>query len=189
MTDLKWLAPMAGPPCSIHFNPKTQRVDTMFNRKLKARIAELEQRINKANEALFRSVCEEKRLQVKLKEANSELKEWRQCYAPLAVIPIKAKRLVGIKFNALFNGLYQPTNFKSGPGACGKDVKWFDVREGDRHLTIIQHHTDGSHKEFIYRLSDIDGRIQKDYEDVTLQGKDAEAERTTIKIDRIARFV
>lgn len=161
----------------------------MFNRKLKARIAELEQRLNNTQQELYRSIGNERDLSRKLKEANSELKEWRQCYAPLAVIPIKAKRLVGIKFNALFNGLYQPTHFKSGPGACGKDVKWFDVREGERHMTIVQHHTDGSHKEFIYRLSDIDGRIQKDYEDVTLKGEDAKAERSRTKLDRMVRIV
>lgn len=160
----------------------------MFNRKLKARIEELEQRLTNTQQELYSSIGNGQSLSRKLKEANVELNEWRQCYAPLAVIPVKAKRLVGIKFNALFNGLYQPTNFKSGPGTCGKDVKWFDIREGERLLTIIQHHTDGSHKEFIYRLSDIDGRIQKDYEDVTLKGEDAKEERSRTKLDRIVQF-
>ncbi|QEG09676.1 hypothetical protein CPT_Peacock_014 [Escherichia phage Peacock] len=85
--------------------------------------------------------------------------------------------MVGLKFKALFNSLYQPTEFKTGPGACGKIVTHFTTSRDERTLTIHQHHTDGSQKDFEYRLSDIDGRIQYDYEQVKVYGQEAERER------------
>lgn len=91
--------------------------------------------------------------------------------------PLKAMRMVGIKFNALFDGRYQKTEFKTGVGPCGKNVKWFHVTKDERRLCIRQYHVDGSHKDFEYRLSDIDGRIQYDHEEVFLFGEDAELER------------
>lgn len=82
-----------------------------------------------------------------------------------------------LKFKALFNGLYQPTEFKTGPGPCGKT------------LTIHQHHTDGSQKDFEYRLGDIGGRIQYDYELVTVYGEEAERERRLQALRNIPRFI
>jgi hypothetical protein len=91
--------------------------------------------------------------------------------------PVTVKRMVGLKFRALFNGLYQPTEFKTGTGPCGKTVTHFTTSRTERELTIHQHHTDGSQKDFEYRLSDIDGRIQYDYEQVKVYGEEAERER------------
>ncbi|WEU75002.1 hypothetical protein LS3_10 [Escherichia virus LS3] len=85
--------------------------------------------------------------------------------------------MVGLKFKALFNSLYQPTEFKTGPGACGKIVTHFTTSRDERTLTIHQHHTDGSQKDYMLRLSDIDGRIQYDYEQVKVYGQEAERER------------
>lgn len=54
---------------------------------------------------------------------------------------------------------------------------------------LIQKHTDGSHKKFIYRLSDIDGRIQEeDWELVQLVGKEAEDAKYHEAMTRIRRF-
>ena len=112
---------------------------------------------------------EHQRLRDKLNQSE------RKRLAPPAAVTIK--RMVGIKFKALFDGKYQPTEFKTGPGNCGKNVKHFTVTKTDRTLTIHQHHVDDSQKDFEYRLSDIDGRIQYDYELMQVYGEEAERER------------
>lgn len=99
----------------------------------------------------------------------------RKRLAPPAAVTIK--RMVGIKFKALFNGMYQPTEFNTGPGNCGKNVKHFTTSKTERTITIHQHHVDGSQKDFEYRLSDIDGHIEYDYELVKVYGEEAEQER------------
>lgn len=103
-------------------------------------------------------------------------------------VAVKAERLVGIKFTALFEGKYQPTVFQTGLGRCGKEVKWFTVKEDGILLRIYQHHMDGSRKEFVYRTSDIDGRVQYDYEQVVLTGVDAEIEKFNREKKRKARL-
>ena len=143
-----------------------------FNSALKARIAELElhlknsEELNNHKSATIDSLRAEK---TKLVDRVSYLQGKKA--------PIKVKRMVGLKFRALFNGLYQPTEFKTGPGNCGKNVKHFTVTKTDRTLTIHQHHVDDSQKDFEYRLGDIDGRIQYDYELVQVYGEEAERER------------
>lgn len=143
----------------------------MFNRKLKARIAELESRLkvkDATNERLFEKMG---KYVSKVSELEKQIESKRE------VEPFRVKRMVGLKFRALFNGLYQPTEFKTGPGPCGKTVTHFTTSRTERELTIHQHHTDGSQKDFEYRLSDIDGRIQYDYEQVKVYGEEAERER------------
>lgn len=143
----------------------------MFNRKLKARIAELESRLkvkDATNERLFEKMG---KYVSKVSELEKQIESKRE------VEPFRVKRMVGLKFRALFNGLYQPTEFKTGPGPCGKTVTHFTTSRTERELTIHQHHTDGSQKDFEYRLSDIDGRIQYDYENVQVYGEEAERER------------
>ncbi|WBF70039.1 hypothetical protein SFP20_022 [Shigella phage SFP20] len=169
---------MAGLPCSIHPNPTTQRLITMFNRKLKARIAELESNLTKSDEMNDIMRRDNRRLKDKLAVADKKRDPE----------PLQVKRMVGLKFKALFNGLYQPTEFKTGPGPCGKTVTHFTTSRTERELTIHQHHTDGSSKSFEYRLSDIDGRIQYDYENVTVYGEEAERERLMWRAARVARF-
>lgn len=109
---------------------------------------------------------------LKDKLAESE----RKRLTPPAAVTVK--RMVGIEFKALFDGKYQPTEFKTGLGKCGKVVHYFEVtKRDDRTITIHQYHTDGSSKDFEYRLSDIDGRIQYDYEPMQVYGEEAERER------------
>lgn len=162
----------------------------MFNRHLKQRIADLENQLKNDREVIGylkeankRRTKAEENLQSKLELAEGMLKVREKQESPL-----KAERLVGIKFRALFNGFYQPTEFKTGPGTCGKNVKWFTVEDRERDLTIRQHHTDGSRKDFVYRKSDIDGRMQYDFEFIELTGKDAEDERARTVISRRLRF-
>ena len=98
--------------------------------------------------------------------------------------------MVGIKFKALFDGKYQPTEFKIGLGKCGKVVHYFEVtKRDDRTLTIHQYHTDGSSKDFEYRLSDIDGRIQYDYELMQVYGEEAEQVRMVRAFRNSPRFI
>ncbi|AWY03131.1 hypothetical protein HOV18_gp18 [Cronobacter phage GW1] len=154
----------------------------MFNRKLKARIAELESQLktkDATNERLFEKMGKYVK---KVDTLEKQLEAKRE------VEPFRVKRMVGLKFRALFNGLYQPTEFKTGPGPCGKTVTHFTTSRTERELTIHQHHTDGSQKDFEYRLSDIDGRIQYDYENVQVYGEEAERERARYVFLRRQRF-
>lgn len=151
----------------------------MFNRKLKARIEELEQRLKmkdytneRMSEKMGRYVDKISDLERQLDKAVKEPEV------------IYGKRLVNLKFKALFNGFYQDTEFKTGLGKCGKTVTHLAVTQDARLLTIFQYHTDGSHKEFVYRASDIDGRIQKCFENVKLEGLEAEREKSKRKLAR-----
>ncbi|WJJ60297.1 hypothetical protein [Salmonella phage ST21] len=124
----------------------------MFGKsKLKAQIKELSMKVAYLERAVAVRDKDNERLKDKLAESE------RKRLTPPAAITVK--RMVGIKFKALFNGIYQPTEFKTGPGNCGKNVKHFTLSKTERTLTIHQHHVDGSQKDFEYRLSDIDGRI------------------------------
>ena len=141
----------------------------MFGKsKLKAKIKELSVKSAYLERAVAVRDKDNERLKDKLAES-----ERRRLTPPE---PVTVKRMVGLKFRALFNGLYQPTEFKTGPGPCGKTVTHFTTSRTERELTIHQHHTDGSQKDFEYRLSDIDGRIQYDYEQVKVYGEEAERE-------------
>lgn len=151
-----------------------------FNKKLKAQLRNL-QATNKALEVQLGWERTRRDAEVKvnmgLRFENGRLKEALKTKTEEPEVDtVKAERLVGIKFSALFNGKFQPTVFTIGPGNCGKNVKWFTVTHESTLLRIHQYHTDGSRKEFIYRTSDIDGRIQYDYESVELTGIDAATE-------------
>lgn len=142
----------------------------MFGKsKLKAQIKELSMKVAYLERVVKVRDKDNERLKVKLAESE------RKRLTPPAAVTVK--RMVGIKFKALFNGMYQPAEFKTGPGNCGKNVKHFTISKTERTLTIHQHHIDGSQKDFEYRLSDIDGRIQYDYELVKVYGEEAERER------------
>lgn len=151
----------------------------MFNRKLKARIAELESNLKKSDEMNDIMRRDNRRLKDKLAVADKKRDPE----------PLQVKRMVGLKFKALFNGLYQPTEFKTGPGPCGKTVTHFTTSRDERTLTIHQHHTDESSKSFEYRLGDIDGRIQYDYELVRVYGEEAERERIVQALRNRQRFI
>lgn len=151
----------------------------MFNRKLKARIASLEATVQRQDRNLELANREHSRLRAKIQKAEEKHE----------VEPFRVKRMVGLKFKALFNGLYQPTEFKTGPGPCGKTVTHFATSRDERTLTIHQHHTDESSKSFEYRLSDIDGRIQYDYEMVQVYGEEAEQERIVKAFRNSPRFI
>lgn len=140
-----------------------------FNNKVATRLFEAERQLALKEALLDRADAEVARLRAKVRKAAAEQLKTQE--------PVHVKRMVGIKFKALFNGLYQPTEFKTGPGPCGKTVTHFTTSRTERELTIHQHHTDGSQKDFEYRLSDIDGRIQYDYEQVKVYGEEAERER------------
>ena len=151
----------------------------MFNRKLKARIASLEATVQRQDHNLELANREQARLRAKLQKSET-MRESE---------PLRVKRMVGLKLKALFNGLYQPTEFKTGAGPCGKTVTYFTTSRDERTLTIHQHHTDGSQKDFEYRLSDIDGRIQYDYELVQVYGEEAEKERIVQAFRNRPRFI
>lgn len=155
-----------------------------FNSELKARIAELELHLKNSNELnaqKSKTIDDLRETKVKLQSELAYRNKQREA--------IKVKRMVGIKFKALFNGMYQPTEFKTGPGNCGKNVKHFTISKTERTLIIHQHHVDGSQKDFEYRLSDIDGRIQYDYELVQVYGEEAEQERIVQAFRRRPRYV
>ena len=144
----------------------------MFNRKLKERIVYLEKRLDELHDLNNHKSFTIEKMKREAAQMETDLDSFRKQREPVTV-----KRMVGLKFRALFNGLYQPTEFKTGPGPCGKTVTHFTTSRTERELTIHQHHTDGSQKDFEYRLSDIDGRIQYDYEQVKVYGEEAERER------------
>ncbi len=154
----------------------------MFGKsKLKAQIKELSMKVAYLERAVEVRDKDNERMKDKLAEAE------RKRLTPPAAVTVK--RMVGIKFKALFNGLYQPTEFKTGPGPCGKTVTHFTTSRTERELTIHQHHMDGSQKDFEYRLSDIDGRIQYDYELVKVYGEEAEQERIVQAFRNRPRFI
>lgn len=154
----------------------------MFGKsKLKAQIKELSMKVAYWKRAVEARDKDNERLKDKLAES-----ERRRLTPPE---PVTVKRMVGLKFRALFNGLYQPTEFKTGPGTCGKTVTHFTTSRTERELTIHQHHMDGSQKDFEYRLSDIDGRIQYDYELVKVYGEEAEQERIVQAFRNRPRFI
>lgn len=154
----------------------------MFGKsKLKAQIKELSMKVAYWKRAVEARDKDNERLKDKLAES-----ERRRLTPPE---PVTVKRMVGLKFRALFNGLYQPTEFKTGPGKCGKTVTHFTTSRTERELTIHQHHMDGSQKDFEYRLSDIDGRIQYDYELVKVYGEEAEQERIVQAFRNRPRFI
>lgn len=154
-----------------------------FNSALKARIAELELHLKNSTELN----SQKSKTIDDLREARTKLQS-ELAYRDKQREAVTVKRMVGLKFKALFNGLYQPTEFKTGPGPCGKTVTHFTTSRTERELTIHQHHTDGSSKSFEYRLSDIDGRIQYDYENLTVYGEEAERERALQALIRRPRF-
>ncbi|UES35514.1 hypothetical protein eKKP3263_000025 [Enterobacter phage KKP_3263] len=151
-----------------------------FNSALKARIEELELHLKNSNEL---NSQKSKTIDY-LREARTKLQS-ELAYRDKQREAVMVKRMVGLKFKALFNGLYQPTEFKTGPGPCGKTVTHFTTSRTERELTIHQHHSDGSQKDFEYRLSDIDGRIQYDYEQVKVYGEEAERERALQSFMRV----
>lgn len=154
----------------------------MFGKsKLKAQIKELTMKAAYLERAVAVRDKDNERLKDKLAESE------RKRLTPPAAVTVK--RMVGIKFKALFNGMYQPAEFKTGPGNCGKNVKHFTISKTERTLTIHQHHIDGSQKDFEYRLSDIDGRIQYDYELVKVYGEEAEQERINQVFRNRPRFI
>lgn len=154
----------------------------MFGKsKLKAQIQELSMKVACFERTVAVLDRDNERLKDKLAESE------RKRLTPPR--PVTVKRMVGIKFKALFNGLYQPTEFKTGPGPCGKTVTHFTTSRDERTLTIHQHHTDESSKSFEYRLGDIDGRIQYDYEMVQVYGEEAERERMVQALRNRPRFI
>lgn len=155
-----------------------------FNSALKARIEELELHLKNSNELN----SQKSKTIDDLREARTKLQS-ELAYRDKQREAVTVKRMVGLKFKALFNGLYQPTEFKTGPGPCGKTVTHFATSRTERELTIHQHHTDGSQKDFEYRLSDIDGRIQYDWEMVQVYGEEAEQERIVKAFRNSPRFI
>lgn len=55
------------------------------------------------------------------------------------------------------------TIFSLGEGACGKNVKSLDVYDTSTEMFITQYHTDGTKKDFIYKKTDIVGRVEIQY--------------------------
>ena len=55
------------------------------------------------------------------------------------------------------------TLFSLGRGPCGKVVTRLQYKESAERLVITQYCEDGERKEFIYKKSDIKGRIEKTY--------------------------
>lgn len=155
-----------------------------FHSALKKRIAELELHLKNSTELNSQKSLIIDGLQLDRTKALE-----RVAHLQAKRSPIKAKRMVGVKFRALFNGVYQPTEFKTGPGNCGKNVKHFTISKTERTITIHQHHVDGSQKDFEYRLGDIDGRIQYDYELVQVYGEEAEQERMVQALRNRQRFI
>lgn len=79
-----------------------------FNNKVATRLFEAERQLALKEALLDRADAEVSRLRAKVRKAAAEQLKTKE--------PVTVKRMVGLKFRALFNGLYQPTEFKTGPG-------------------------------------------------------------------------
>lgn len=55
------------------------------------------------------------------------------------------------------------TIFGLGEGACGKTVSELRVNSSPTEMTIIQFHDDRTKKEFVYKKTDIVGRVEIQY--------------------------
>lgn len=159
-----------------------------FNKKLRNELKLQQEKVEALSRHLGSLSAEVRKRDARIESLRRRLHQ-RSSSEQSKVDTVKAERLVGIKFKALFDGRYQATQFIIGLGQCGKNVKWFTVKHEDTLLIIQQHHTDGSRKEFTYRMSDIDGRIQYDYEMVELTGIDAATEMWNRKRESKSRLM
>ena len=56
----------------------------------------------------------------------------------------------------------RPAEFKLGKGACGRTVTSLDAQLSEGCLSIVQHHSDGPAKQFIYPIALLTGRVEAD---------------------------
>jgi len=54
--------------------------------------------------------------------------------------------------------------FSLGIGPCGKVVTMLEIEMSDELVNIGQHHEDGSCKNFVYRVCDLTGRVEIEYD-------------------------
>lgn len=74
-------------------------------------------------------------------------------------VPQVTLGIKSIMFNAVLpGGGIHRTEFKLGLGPCGKTVEWLSWERGDVLCKLTQYHTDGSLKEFTYKVDEIVGR-------------------------------
>ena len=58
------------------------------------------------------------------------------------------------------------TIFGLGEGACGKTVSSLEVDDTATEMAITQRHSDGTKKVFVYKKTDIIGRVEIQYSEV-----------------------
>lgn len=58
------------------------------------------------------------------------------------------------------------TIFGLGEGACGKTVSSLEVDDTATEMSITQRHSDGTKKVFVYKKTDIIGRVEIQYSEV-----------------------
>ena len=74
-------------------------------------------------------------------------------------VPQVTLGIKSIMFNAVLpGGGIHRTEFKLGLVPCGKTVEWLSWERGDVLCKLTQYHTDGSLKEFTYKVDEIVGR-------------------------------
>lgn len=76
----------------------------------------------------------------------------------------KRQKLQAIKFTADVPMVgWTKTHFKHGEGPCGLIVDGLEWNEKDDRYVLVQHHTDGTRKEFSYMKDDVRGRVELYY--------------------------
>lgn len=90
-------------------------------------------------------------LELKLSAARGEVESYK---TPDVNLGIKSISFMARKPN----GDLHDTKFTLGLGPCGKTVEWLSWERGDVLCKLTQYHTDGSLKEFTYKVDEIVGR-------------------------------
>ena len=73
-------------------------------------------------------------------------------------------KLVRVKIPAVWFGGTAPADFKLGLGPCGKVVTSLAIDYDANFVILEQVHADNTYKIFRYRICDLVGRIEEEYE-------------------------
>lgn len=80
---------------------------------------------------------------------------------------IKFMAVKPLRESLVANGTeYFHTIFGLGEGVCGKTVSSLEVDDTATEMAITQRHSDGTKKVFVYKKTDIIGRVEIQYSEV-----------------------
>ena len=57
----------------------------------------------------------------------------------------------------------QQADFKLGLGPCGKEVTELETSYGEHMMEVMQGHSDGTAKRFVYPIAHLTGRVEETY--------------------------